>query len=109
MLIKEGICTVAAISEAISIFPEAHGLGRRTSFNQRMTRLCEMRVLTETQRAELEWLWQVRSDEHIYDLVHYEYVAYGKRDWLRSVLAYHGLRDGLQIWVAAGKPKAGLP
>lgn len=109
MVTKEAVCLLGTVCESISIYPKHHGLGRRSSFNARIRRLVEMRVIDVQAEERLNWLWAKRNQEHLVDVLFREWNHYTHRDWTESVAAYHVLRDGLTRWHAAGSPKAGFP
>jgi hypothetical protein len=98
MIIKEAVSLLGAVCEAISIFPDEHGLGRGRSFARRIVRLRELGVIDASAERRLRWLWDKRNQEHIYDVPFLEWSHYEKGDWYRSVKAYHALRDGLNDW-----------
>lgn len=98
MLIKEAVCLLGAICESISIFPGVPGLGRGKSFARRMDKLLELEVIDKSARKRLEWLWDKRNQEHLYDVPFREFDHYSNSDWYKSVKAYRALRDALTAW-----------
>jgi hypothetical protein len=98
MLIKEAVCLLGAICESISIFPNTPGLGRGKSFAKRMDRLLELEVIDKSTRKRLQWLWDKRNQEHLYDVPFREFDHYSNSDWYKSVKAYLALRDSLTAW-----------
>lgn len=98
MLIKEAVCLLGAVCESISIFPGTTGLGRGKSFSKRMDRLLELGVIDKPARKRLQWLWDKRNQEHLYDVPFREFDHYSNSDWFKSVKAYLALRDALTAW-----------
>ncbi len=100
MIIKEAVCLLGTICESITIYPNKYGLGRGAGQKKRLARLVELEVIDKKLQAHLDWLWDKRNQEHIYDLDFREYDHWQNRDWYRSVKAYSGLRAGLTAWRA---------
>ena len=98
MIIKEAVCLLGSVCESMTIYPKEYGLGRGAGQKKRIARLVEMEVIDKKLQAHLDWLWDKRNQEHIYDLDFREYDHWENRDWHRSVTAYTGLRDGLAAW-----------
>ena len=98
MIIKEAVCLLGSICESITIYPKEHGLGRGAGHKKRVARLVEMEVIDKKLHKHLDWLWDKRNQEHIYDLDFREFDHWENRDWYRSVKTYKGLRDGLTVW-----------
>lgn len=104
MLIKEAVCLLGAICESISIFPGTAGLGRGKSFSKRMDRLLELGVIDRSARRRLQWLWDKRNQEHLYDVPFREFEHYSNSDWFKAVKAYRALRDALTAWRCPPNP-----
>lgn len=98
MVIKEAVCLLGTICESITIYPKEHGLGRGAGHKKRVARLVELKVIDVKLQRRLDWLWDKRNQEHIYDLDFREFGHWVNGDWYRSVKAYKGLRDGLTVW-----------
>jgi uncharacterized protein YutE (UPF0331/DUF86 family) len=98
MLIKEAVCLLGAVCESISIFPDTPGLGRGKSYSKRMDKLLELSVIDKATRKRLQWLWDKRNQEHLYDVPFREFDHYSDSDWRKSVKAYLDLRDALVTW-----------
>jgi hypothetical protein len=103
MIIKEAVCLLGSICESISIFPHEHGLGRGSGYKRRIARLVEMKVIGPGLQRRLDWLWDKRNQEHLYDVPFREFDHYVNSDWYRSVKAYHMFRDALTIWRCPNK------
>lgn len=98
MIIKEAVCLLGSICESISIFPKEHGLGRGSGYKKRIARLVELNVIDKKVQRRLDWLWDKRNQEHLYDVPFREFDHYVNGDWYRAVKAYKLLRDGLTAW-----------
>lgn len=95
MLIKEAICLLASICECLTVRRGVYGLGRGAGFSSRFQRLCDLDIIDEATRADLEWVWDIRSREHLMELDHVEFGHYGRGDCNRAIRAYCALRDAL--------------
>ena len=95
MLIKEAVCLVGNICESLSLRPNHQGLGRKSSFKQRIARYLELEVIDQKTHDDLVWLWDKRNQEHLADVPFKEWSHYSTTDWTRSIRAYKGLRDAL--------------
>lgn len=102
MLIKEGVCILAAVCEGVTIFAGERNLGRQSSFAKRINRLVEIDVIEEEIGDELNWLWSLRANEHLYDVKGHEWDLYSHDDWTRSVTVYKKLVDALALWRVGG-------
>lgn len=98
MIIKEAVCLIGSICESISIFPKEKGLGRSSGYKKRVARLVEMEIIDKKVQRRLDWLWDKRNQEHLYDVPFREFDHYVNGDWYRAVKAYRLLRDGLMAW-----------
>jgi hypothetical protein len=98
MIIKEAVCLLGSICESITIYPKKYGLGRASGQKKRAARLVDLEVIDRKLQRDLDWLWDKRNQEHIYDLDFREYDHWQNGDWYRSVRAYVGLRDCLASW-----------
>ena len=98
MIIKEAVCLLGTVCESITIYPGEYGLGRNSGQKKRLVRLVELGVIDKKLQRDLDWLWDKRNQEHIYDLDFREYDHWQNRDWYRSVKAFSGLRTGLATW-----------
>ncbi len=101
MVIKEAICIVGSVVESITIFPGERGVGRNSSFANRMTRLVDLQVIDQALATELNWVWDIRCREHLMDLNLREWNHYTLDDWRRSVTAYRELLPRLRAWRTA--------
>jgi hypothetical protein len=95
MLIKEAVCLVGNICESLSLRPNHEGLGRKSSFKQRIARYLELEVIDQNTHDDLVWLWDKRNQEHLADVPFKEWSHYSKTHWTRSIRAYESFRDAL--------------
>ncbi len=102
MIIKEAVCLLGTICECITIYPTERGLGRGAGQKKRIARLVELEIIDTKLQRHLDWLWDKRNQEHMYDLDFREYDHWQNGDWYRAVKAYKGLRDGLAAWKKGG-------
>jgi len=102
MLIKEAVCLVGNICESLSLRPNHQGLGRKTSFKNRIARYLELQVIDQKIHDLLVWLWDKRNQEHLADVPFKEWSHYSRADWVKSIKAYKGFRDALMAEYARG-------
>ena len=96
MLIKECICTLGRICEALTIRKGVVGLTGASDFKTRTRRLAEMGVLNEGQKHEIDWVWDIRNRSHLAGVSILEWRAYTISDLDRAFRAYKDLRDSLK-------------
>lgn len=94
MVVKEGICIFGALCESMT--KEAlRGRGSKKGFAIRVSKLVSLQIIDEDLKDELEWMWEIRCREHLYELDALEHDEYGRADYNRALKAYCGLRDAL--------------
>jgi len=94
MIIKEAICILGAICEWLT--KEAtRGDGARRSYTRRTAKLCERNVITQELKDELDWIWDVRCNEHLHEVQSLELSMYSRRDYNRALDAFKAFKLAL--------------
>jgi len=84
MVIKAALTLGGGIAEAILTDYLKRHMGKRRRFTSRTMRLAELGVISEALRAELDWLWDMRNRQHLYDVPDWEYDFYEYADYARA-------------------------
>jgi hypothetical protein len=94
MIVKEAICIVGALCEWLT--KEAtRGGGSRRSYTVRTERLVESGVIDAALKAELDWVWDIRCNEHLHGVTSLEHEMYSRADYNRALAAYKALKTAL--------------
>lgn len=97
--IKESISVLGAICEWLT--KEAtRGHGSSRKYKVRTARLVSMDIISDELKMELDWLWDVRCNEHIEGVPTLEHQMYERTDYNRALKAYRALRDILVLHAA---------
>jgi len=87
MVIKNGIILMASISESISVYSaKFFSFGLNIGFNKRITRMENKKMISSDLRKDLQWLWDIRANIHIYEIKHTEYKKYSEDDYIKAVV-----------------------
>jgi len=105
MTLKFAIALIGSISETVAVAGTDGIIGQRHSFCKRCDRMVDLKIITDSLRKNLHWLWEVRSSIHIYDIDYTEHKKYHIKDYNRAVRTgkklmntlgtYHANRNGL--------------
>lgn len=94
MVAKEGMCIIGALCEWMT--KEAtRGNGSRRSYTVRTERLVESGTITDELKIELDWVWEIRCNEHLHEVTSLEHAMYTRADYNRALEAYRQLRHAL--------------
>ncbi|MET3928581.1 hypothetical protein L3D22_01165 [Lysobacter soli] len=94
MVAKEGMCIIGALCEWMT--KEAtRGNGSRRSYTVRTERLVECGTITDELKIELDWVWEIRCNEHLHEVTSLEHAMYTRTDYNRALEAYRQLRHAL--------------
>ncbi len=98
MLIKEGISLIGNIVEAIlkHIAVDVFNTDRNIGFSKACTILIENGIITKDQKKNLQWLWNLRCKEHIYNLPNTEYNKYTLEHYNKAIMIWRNLESSLQ-------------
>ena len=94
MIVKEGICVFGALCEWLTKeASRGHASGR--PFCQRTTKLVKLDHIKPNLKIELDWVWEIRCNEHLHEVLSLEHELYSRDNYNRAQKAYFGLRDAL--------------
>ena len=98
MLIKEGISLVGNVVEAIlkHIAINVFNIGRDIGFSRACSVLVEKEIITKNQKKNLQWLWEMRCKEHIFNLHNTEYNKYTLKHYNKAIIIWCDLESSLQ-------------
>jgi hypothetical protein len=95
MLVKANLALAGSIAEAL-LADHYHGvLGKRQRFTSRTAKLLADGAITQQAKDDLDWLWDVRCRQHLFEIDDSEFDAYSLHDNERGVTAVNGLIDAL--------------
>jgi hypothetical protein len=94
MIIKEGICVLGSLCEWLT--KEAtRGHASSRPYAQRTAKLVELGHVGPALKIELDWIWDIRCNEHLHEVDALEHEMYSRADINRAFNAYVQLRDNL--------------
>jgi hypothetical protein len=94
MIVKEGICVIGALCEWLT--KEAtRGYASGRPYCQRTAKLVELNHIEPELKTELDWVWDIRCNEHLHEVRSLEHVMYSRDDYNRAQRAYFALRNAL--------------
>lgn len=96
MIVKEGICILGAICEWMTK-EGTRGHASSRPYCQRTKKLVELNLIDDNLKEELDWIWDVRCNEHLHEVRHLEHEVYTRAHYNRALRAYRGLRDKLKL------------
>lgn len=95
MVVKAAIVLQGAIAEATLVDVQLHHdrfkMGKRKSFKSRTQCLCDNKVISGALMQELNWLWDIRNQQHLYELTFSEFDSYQRTDLERASAAVANL------------------
>lgn len=94
MIVKEGISLLGALCEWLTK-EGARGHAGNRPYTARTQKLVELGHITRELKGELDWVWDIRCNEHIHEVTSLEHEKYSRADYNRAIKAYRGLRDAL--------------
>lgn len=87
MVVKESICIYGVICDWLS--KEAtRGHGSRKRFSYRSNKLVELNIIGRELEVELNWLWEIRCNEHFHEVDELEHERYTRADHNRARKAF---------------------
>lgn len=102
MVVKASLASLGSAAEALLIDYYAGRMGRRQRFCSRTKRLFEDGVIDSQLRADLDWLWDMRCRQHLYELADAEFDFYRLDDHKRARATLSGLVAALNAAHRAG-------
>tara|TARA_B110001469_G_C9634555_1_gene317868 strand:- start:422 stop:1051 length:630 start_codon:yes stop_codon:yes gene_type:complete len=97
MIIKQGICLFAFISESLSKDYLKAEVGKKRPYKGRTKYLREKEIITSQIEAELNWLWDRRESEHIFLANEREHQSFKLPEYNRALKAIRGLVNSLDL------------
>lgn len=92
LVVKEGISILGAICEWLT--KEAtRGRASGQSYKARTQKLVDLRHLPADLKTELDWVWDIRCNEHLHEVTSLEHEMYSREDYDRALKAYTELRN----------------
>lgn len=96
MIVKEGISILGALCEWLT--KEAtQGHGSRKSYTKRTEKLFDLGIIDSNLKNELDWIWDIRCNEHIHEVTSLEHEMYSRTDYNRALKAFAQFRDILVV------------
>jgi hypothetical protein len=94
MIVKEGTSLIGVLCEWLT--KEAtRGHASKRPYKQRTQKLVELEHIDASLKVELDWVWDIRCNEHLHEVTSLEHVMYPKEHYDRALRAYRELRDAL--------------
>jgi hypothetical protein len=84
MVVKASLAALGSIAEALLIDHFAGRMGERQRFTSRTRQLVEDGTATSAQKEDLDWLWDMRCRQHLYELTSAEFDFYRVDDQRRA-------------------------
>ena len=92
MVVKEGIAILGALCEWLT--KEAtRGHASKRPYTARTQKLVDLGILDASEKDELDWIWEIRCNEHLHEVTSLEHEMYSRDDYNRALRAYARLRD----------------
>ena len=98
MLTKQGVVLYGAIVESILHHVCEGVIGKRHKFKERCKRMVAAGIIDEALESELNWLWGIRNNQHMFLLTFSEHEHYSVSDWNRAVKVLSDLVDQVMSW-----------
>lgn len=96
MIVKAAIASLAAVAEALLSDATTPPLGKRQKISSRIMVLKKAMRLPDSLAEDLEWLWEVRNRQHLYELGSSEFTFYSPDDQPRAESAIAQLLRAFQ-------------
>lgn len=94
LIVKEGICVLGAICEWLTKEATRGHAGNRP-YLQRTAKLVELGHIDGGLKMELDWIWDIRCNEHLHEVTSLEHEMYSRGDYNRAFNAYVAFRNKL--------------
>jgi hypothetical protein len=86
MVVKETICIYGTISDWI-LKEMTYGNGSRKRYTYRSQKMVDLGIIDDELKVELDWIWEVRCNEHFHEVDGLEHARYSRADHNRAVRA----------------------
>lgn len=94
MVVKEAICVIGALCEWLTK-EGTRGNGSNRSYAIRTQRLVQAGTIDDALKIDLDWVWEIRCNEHLHEVATLEHELYSREDYNKALAAYKALRDAL--------------
>ena len=94
MIVKESICVVGALCEWLTK-EGTRGHASSRPYVQRTAKLVQLGQIEPGLKTELDWVWDIRCNEHLHEVLSLEHEMYSRDDYNRALNAYVSLRNVL--------------
>jgi hypothetical protein len=94
MIVKEGTSLIGALCEWLTK-EGTRGHASNRPYAARTQKLVELGHIDASLKVELDWVWDIRCNEHLHEVASLEHVMYSKEHYNRALRAYRKLRDAL--------------
>jgi hypothetical protein len=91
MVVKAFLALAGAIAEAVLVDHYEGVMGKRQKYTSRTERLVKDGIIRDEDKVELDWLWEARCRQHLYEINHSEFNAYSDADFPRASAAVNSL------------------
>lgn len=95
MLVKADLTAMGSIAEALIRDRLAGKMGARHKYTSRTKRLFDDALISEQLKHDLDWLWEMRCRQHLFELDVDDFNFYKASDHARAVRAVRGLLTAL--------------
>jgi hypothetical protein len=95
MLVKEAICIYGAILDWL-LKEVTYGNGSRRSFQYRTQKCIELGIIDQDLKNELDWVWDLRCNEHFHEVTESEIDMYGRADHDKARKAFVELSKSIK-------------
>jgi hypothetical protein len=96
MVVKAALALQGGIVEALLNDALAGIMGKHASFRKRTEKLVELKIIAGALEGELNWLWEMRNQQHLYGLSISEFDFYKRGDLERAMAAVESLMAALR-------------
>jgi hypothetical protein len=94
MIVKGGVSLVGALCEWLTK-EGTRGHASKRPYTARTQKLVDLGHIVAPLKVELDWVWDIRCNEHLHEVTELEHVMYARDDYNRALRAYTKLRDAL--------------
>lgn len=95
MIVKEAICIYGTICDWITK-EVTRGHGSRRRFTYRTAKLVELGIIDAKLQTEIDWVWEVRCNEHFHEVDGLEHERYTRNHHNRALRAFLALCEAIK-------------
>jgi len=94
MLVKNGILILGNLCDWMTKQATRYYASNRP-YKERTKNLVNREIISDELKIDLDWIWDIRCDQHLHEIYVLEYDNYSRNDMNRAVQAFNLLRDKL--------------